>query len=110
MFRQVRYQTGELQDILKDMKKGIIPCMDVDDNDELEWFINQLTKHGIFKVSGLPYNKDARNRVNEPEFEFRIGFYNKPVDANDLKDSDLMYIDFYFEPDIEETYDPVGEM
>jgi len=110
MFRQVRYQTGEIEDIIKEMKSGNIPPMDVDDEDELQWFIQQLEKHGIYKVEGLPYDKNARDVLKEPEFEFRIGFYTRSVKADEINPKDLMYIDFYFEPIPEETYDSVGEM
>lgn len=110
MFRQVRYQTGEIQDIINELKKGSIPCMDVDDMKELEWFIQQLAKYGIYRVEGLPYEKNARDRVREPEFEFRVPFYTKHLKSDEVKRENLMYIDFYFEPEIEETYDSVGEI
>lgn len=107
MFRQIRYQTGELNEIVNEMKNGRIPCMDVDDNDEMNWFIDQLELHGIYKVKDLPYDKDARDRIEEPEFEFRVAFGSKPVSSNEIDNKDLMYIDFYFEPFIEETYDSI---
>ncbi|MCX8130275.1 MAG: hypothetical protein N3I35_09275 [Clostridia bacterium] len=110
MFYHIRFQTGETLDIIKEMKKGNIPCMDVADSDELNWFISQLEKHGIYKVEGIPYDKNARDRINEPEFEFRIAFSDKPLTSENAAEEGLMYIDFYFEPFIEETYDPVGEM
>lgn len=110
MFYHIRFQTGEIKDIIGEMEKGNIPCMDVDDTDELNWFIDQLAKHGIYKIEGIPYDKNARDRVNEPEFEFRIAFSKRPLKVEDVKKEDIMYIDFYFEPITEETYDPVGEM
>jgi hypothetical protein len=110
MFRQIRFQTGETADIAAEMKKGCIPCMDVDDIDEFDLFVNQLSKHNIFRVEGMPYDKNARNRINEPEFEFRVPFYSQPVKAGDVKPEGLMYIDVYFEPDIERTYDTIGEL
>jgi len=107
MFRQIRFQTGETRDIINEMKKGNIPCMDVDDEDELNWFIDELSKHGIYRVDGLPYDKNARDRIKEPEFEYRIGFYTQPVKVEEINKEQLMYIDFYFEPFIEEDYDPI---
>lgn len=107
MFRQVRYQTGEMEDIIGEMKKGAIPCMDVDNTEELDWFIGQLAGHGIYKVEGLPYDRNARDRIHEPEFEFRIAFADKPAKGGETDKKALMYIDFYFEPDIEEDYDSI---
>ena len=102
MFYQVRFQTGEIQDIVGEMKKGDIPCMDVDDMDELNWFINQLAENGIHKVEDIPYDKDARDKLKEPEFEFRIAFSDSPGSK-----VNLMYIDFYFPPVEDETYDSI---
>lgn len=107
MFYQIRFQTGELSDIVNEMKKGNIPCMDVDDTEELNWFINQLTQHGIHKVEAIPYDKNARDRIKEPEFEFRIAFTDKQAISTEIEKAKLMYIDFYFPPIEEETYDPI---
>ncbi|RCX13856.1 hypothetical protein DFR58_11692 [Anaerobacterium chartisolvens] len=105
MFYDIRYQTGEIEDIVAEMKNGSIPRMDVDNQEELEWFIGQLAEKGIYRVEGLPYDKSVRDRIKEPEFEFRAAFYTSPLDASQIAGVELMYIDFYFEPEIEETYD-----
>lgn len=110
MFYQVRFQTGELKQIIDEMNKGNIPCMDVNDNEELNWFIGQLETKGIYKIQDMPYDKDARDRVKEPEFEYRIAFFSSPIKASELDGRTPLYIDFYFEPIIDRTYDPVGEM
>jgi len=54
MFWQVRYQTGEIEDIVNEMKKGNIPPVDVDDTEEMEWVVGELAKHGIYRVEGMP--------------------------------------------------------
>ncbi len=110
MFYQVRFQTGEMSKIIDEMKNGNIPCMDVNDDDELNWFLKQLEAQGIYKVQDMPYDKNARDRVKEPEFEYRIAFYNSPVQADQLNGKTPLFIDFYFEPVVDRTYDPVGEM
>lgn len=110
MFYQIRYQTGELEDVTAAMKKNEIPCMDVIDHQEFEWVLKQLEVKGIYAVEGLPYDKNARDVIAEPEFEFRAGFYTRPVKAGEIDPKELMYIDFYFEPFIDETYDNCGEM
>lgn len=110
MFYQVRFQTGEMPQIIDEMKKGNIPCMDVNDGDEMNWFISQLEAKGIYKIQDIPYDKQARDRVKEPEFEYRIAFCTSKINADELKGKTPLYIDFYFEPLVDRTYDPVGEM
>lgn len=110
MFVHIRFQTGELNEIIIEMKKGRIPCMDVDNMDEFNWVIKQLALKNIFLVEDLEFDRYARDRIKESEFEFRAAFSDKSSRSADLETKDLMYIDFYFEPDIEESYDPIGEM
>lgn len=110
MFYQIRYQTGELDEVVNELKTRKIPSMDVVDGIELEWICKRLEERGIYKVEGLPADKNARDSVAEPEFECRLGFYSKPVKNDEITPSDLMYIDFYFEPYTDKTYDSCGEM
>ena len=102
MFRQVRYQTGELDDVIKEMEIGNIPCMDVDDSDEFDWVVVQLSKRGMYLVESVPFDRNARDKIKEAEFEYRVTFSKISPQHNSF-----MYIDFYFEPDIEETYDSI---
>lgn len=104
MFRQIRYQTGEISEVAAEMKKGSIPCMDVQNRPEYEWVLEQLSNKGIIRLSEMPEDKTARDRLKEPDFEFRAAFC-----ASDSK-SRIMFLDIYYEPDFEKTYDPVGEM
>lgn len=110
MFYQVRFQTGEMSKIIDEMKNGNIPCMDVNDDDELNWFLTQLETQGIYKIQDIPYDRNARDGVKEPEFECRIAFYTTPVKADQLNGKTPLFIDFYYEPVVDRTYDPVGEM
>jgi len=102
MFYQIIYQTGEIEDVIKEMKNGNIPCMDVDNMAEFEWVVNKLKEHGIYRISSIPLDRKARDVIKEPEFEFRAAF----CDNEDGK-GEPMYIDFYFEPIVEEDYDPI---
>lgn len=102
MFYQIRYQTGEIENMIDEMKKGSIPCMDVDDMNEFNWVVDKLEKNNIYFTKNIPLNRDARDRIKEPEFEFRAAF-SLSKDSED----NLMYIDFYFEPIIEKDYDPI---
>ena len=110
MFYEVSFHTGELSQLIDEVRKGNIPCMDVFDDDEMEWFIKQLESKSIYKIHDLPYDRSARDTVKEPEFEFRIAFYTSRISATELQGKTPLYIDFYFEPFIDRTYDPVGEM
>ncbi len=110
MFRVVRFQTGEIKEIVNELKNGKIPCVDVDDADEFNWLVNVLKSSGIYLIEDLPLDKNARDPVKEPEFEFRAGFFTKEVKASEVKKNDILYIDIYFEPFEEPTYAPVGEM
>ena len=101
MFRTIKYQTGELQSVVNDMKDGKIPMLEVDNLDELNWVLKQLEKYLIFRITNLKPDKNARNAVREPDFEFRLAFsYN-----NDL--SKIMYIDIFEEPIPDKDYDPI---
>jgi len=74
MFYQIRYQTGEIEDMVAEMKKGNIPCMDVDNMDEFNWVVKKLEEYNIYLAKNIPFDKNARDRVKEPEFEFRAAF------------------------------------
>jgi hypothetical protein len=109
MFREIRYQTGESLQVFEEMKNGGIPCLEVLDHEDFESFAERLEAFGIKKSDGIPYDKNARDGVKEPEFEFRAAFHS--VEAGKTPQMpDTMYIDVYFEPEIERTYDPMGEM
>lgn len=110
MFVHIRYQTGELKEVLDEMEKGSIPCMDVDDMQEYNWVISRLAQQGMFRIKDMEPDKNARDRIREPEFEFRASFFTKSSKLDELDKKDIMYIDFYFEPIEDDTYDPIGEM
>lgn len=110
MFVHIRYQTGEIDQVIEEMKKGNIPCMDVEDSDEYNWVIGQLRNKNVYKIEELSHDINARNRIQEPEFEFRDAFSLTNASQNEIHKSQLMYIDFYFEPIEDETYDSIGEI
>lgn len=111
MFRQLRYQSGEVREVAETMKKGTIPCLEVEYFEEFKIFTDRLREFGIFQAICIPYDKTARDGVKEPEFEFRAAFSeqaNGSAAAGSIEN--LMYIDVFFEAEMEESYDPVGEM
>ena len=110
MFVHIRYQTGEIDQVIEEMKKGNIPCMDVEDSDEYNWVISQLRNKSVYKIEKFSHDINARDQVQEPEFEFRDAFSLTNANGSEIHKSQLMYIDFYFEPIEDETYDSIGEI
>lgn len=110
MFREMRFQTGEVREVAEAMKKGSIPCLEVECMDEFIIFANRLSEYGISQVAEIPYDKTARDRIKEPEFEFRAAFREQPSSSAESHTAKLMYMDVYYEKDMEEDYDSVGEI
>lgn len=106
---RIRYQTGELNEVVKEMNEGNIPEMDVEDNKEYEWVLVQLAERGVHKVVEFSADKEARDPVIEPEFEFRDAF-SKEKDKKYTGKDGLMFLDFFFEPIMDRDYDAVGEL
>jgi hypothetical protein len=109
MFFEIRYQTGEKKAIANEMKLGRIPALDVSDMEDFDAFVDSLAEVGIYKTE-IPYDKTARDRVKEPEFEFRAAFCEGSFRQSKAEEKKLMYIDVFFEPDLDETYDSVCEI
>lgn len=107
MFMTVKYQTGELSDVVKDLHDGKIPCLEVEDTSELNWVLNKLTEFSVYQVKDLPFDRNARDMIKEPDFEFRIAFTPYPSDVNTYKKEDLLFIDVYFEIIELESYAPI---
>src|SRR3989339_1891076 len=101
--KRIRYQTGEINEVIKEMEEDKIPCIDVVDDDEFKWTIIQLESKNIIKDTSIENNRNARDRLKEPEFEYRIAFKYKNLE-NNIMNNKIMFIDFYYEPIIEETY------
>lgn len=110
MFKEVRFQNGEVREVAAALKSGTIPCLEVTYLKEFEIFSDRLRAFNIFQVPGILYDKTARDGVKEPEFEFRAAFTGQEDISTSENRMELMYIDVYFEAEPEESYDPVGEM
>jgi hypothetical protein len=110
MFREIRFQTGEVREVAEAMKAGSIPHLEVNYMEEFEAFAGRLQEYGLYRAEELAPDKTARDRIAEPEFEFRAAFRSKPAMPAAPGSEGLMYIDVYFEEEPEESYDPVGEM
>lgn len=97
MFYEIRYQTGQVSEIIKDLNASKIPCLEVDSFDDFKRFSRSLEPHGFKFNEDIALDKKARDMVKEPEFEFRATF---------TKDSDNSncYIDIYMEPIPDEDY------
>ena len=113
---RIRFQTGEASEVVKVMKDGKIPKVDVDDNKDFEFFTGILEKYNIFIAEDVPFDRTVVDTVKEPDFEFRVGFYEKSnYEKSDCRKSDkaqnkgnIMFIDFYFEPYIFDDYDEIS--
>lgn len=101
MFRTIKYQTGELDAVVSDMENNIIPMLEVDDQAELMWVIDELKKYSIFRAEDIPPDKTARDAVAEPDFEFRLAFLFQHDKSH------IMYIDIFEEPIPDRDYDPI---
>lgn len=110
MFREIRFQTGEVLEVSQEMKKGSVPCLELQFEEEFEAFVIRLKEYGIYFAENIPLDKDARDRIKEREFEYRAAFTEQPAIIAGEKNARLMYIDVFVEEVPEETYDPVGEM
>lgn len=96
--RGFRYQTGEIKDIVEELKKGNIPEIDVDNEKEYKEVIEDLKEYNIYLMENAEMDEHAVDRVKKPEFQFRMPFYNE----NDT--SKIVYADFYTIEPPEETY------
>ncbi len=110
MFYIPKYQSGEAELVAKELKKGIIPCLEVTDMEEFELFTKLLKNFGIYFIENWELNRKARDGVKEPEFEFRAAFYSDKINISDVEKEKMMFLDVYFEATFEETYDSCGEM
>lgn len=110
MFYTPKFQTGESAEVAEKMRNGEIPMLEVTDYDDFMFFVSLLEKQGIFLIEDAPLDKNARDTVEEPQFEFRACFYKSKTSLADAEHDKIMYIDVYFEPVPEETYDSTGEM
>lgn len=110
MFYTPKFQTGESVEVADKMRNGEIPMLEVTDYDDFLFFVSLLEKQGIFLIEDAPFDKYARDTVQEPEFEFRASFYEDKISFANAKREKIMYIDVYYEPVPEKTYDSAGEM
>lgn len=110
MAERIRFQTGELKEVSSEMLSGKIPCIDVDDNDELNWVINKLSDFDLIVNEEIPYDTEARDKLKDPEFEFRIAFIKKAKDSINSSKTEKLYLDIFFTSTFEETYDDIGEL
>jgi len=110
MFRTIRYQTGEVREVAEEMKKGNIPCLEVQFQEEFSAFVLRLREYKIYQAVNMELDKHARDRVEEHEFEFRAAFTDREDGISREGADRLMFLDVYYEEEPDETYDPVGEM
>ncbi|WHH61399.1 hypothetical protein [Petroclostridium sp. X23] len=106
-WRGFRYQTGEIEDIVKKLRDEGLVEVDADTDEEVNEVIKDLGKMNIYQIEGLPYDYNARVLADEPEFLVRIGFSTRPVKAEDIDKDKILYIDFFRIEEPEKSYDEV---
>jgi hypothetical protein len=102
--RGFRYQTGEIKEIAKKLKKGEIVQVDIDIEREIDEVINDLKNQGIYKIKDMPYDYKALDGEKEPEFEMRVGFYRQEIILKQAEKDKIMYIDFFHINEEEDAY------
>ncbi|MCX7715549.1 MAG: hypothetical protein N2171_07455 [Clostridia bacterium] len=96
MWRGFRYQTGEACEFVPVLReKGIIQA-DIDFIDEINVYIDVLSKYGILLDETAKPDFDALDGVENPEFYARYTFRDK--------DGKILYIDFFHIEEPDETY------
>ena len=107
LWKGIRYQTGEIKKVAEELKKGKIVEMDLDFEEELDEVITDLEEEGIYKIKDYPYDYNAIDLVENPEFMLRAGFYTEPVNINDINEEKILFIDFFMIEEQEEDYDEI---
>lgn len=100
---EIRYQTGELRDLVEDLKNNLIPKLDCDNIDKLNWCLEQLKTMGVTEDTSIPRDKYAIDRDKFYDYEYRIAFNVDGIEGT-------RYVDIYFEPTLDDDYDPISEM
>ncbi len=94
MKRQFRYQTGEIDKVIEEIKKSKFAQMDIDHEDEIEQVISDLADlNPVF--SDYEQNYKVAEMIDEAEYHSRVTF------------ADGTYVDFYLVDKQEETYDEI---
>jgi len=52
--------------------------------DEFNWVVKKLEEYNIYLAKNIPFDKNARDRVKEPEFEFRAAFSSSKDSEDNL--------------------------
>lgn len=94
MKRGFRYQTGELDKVIKEIKENKFAQMDIDHEDEIDEVIESLAEvNPVF--SDYEQNYKVADMADELEYNSRVTF------------ADGTYIDFFLVDQPEETYDEI---
>lgn len=102
MFYHIRFQTGELKEFSEEIKRNTVPCLEVTDLDEYSWVCSELIKYGVFYRTESEPDRNARDRIKEPEFEFRAAFSDKETGG-----SQNWFADIYMEQIPDKDYDSI---
>ncbi|MGI6188862.1 MAG: hypothetical protein GX041_01805 [Clostridiales bacterium] len=102
MERAFRYQTGETDEIVEDLRKNGNVEVDVDSEDKIKPFLKDLERYGVYELVGIPWDYEAISFFENQDFVCRVYVEDRKNKASWTNP----YIDFFSEY-IEESYDDI---
>jgi hypothetical protein len=102
MERAFRYQTGERDEILKELRIQGMVEVDVDSEGEIRPFLKDLESYGIYEVFDIPWDYEAISFFKEQDFLCRIYVEDRMAESCISQ----LFIDFYKEY-TEASYDEI---
>ena len=102
MERAFRYQTGETDEIVGELRKNGNVEVDVDSEDKINPFLKDLERYGIYERSDIPWDYEAISFFENQDFVCRVHV----EDREDRSHATSLYIDFFSEY-IEKSYDEI---
>lgn len=99
MDRAFRYQTGETEEIAKELRKTGHTEVDVVKEDRIKPFLADLEGYGFFVLEDIPFDYEAISFFDSQDFVCR-------VHLEDRQEGKKVFIDFFSDYE-EATYDPI---
>lgn len=97
--RAFRYQTGETDEIIKELRQKGSVEVDVDSEDKIKPFLKDLERYGIYERTDIPWDYEAISFFENQDFLCRV----QVEDRASQPAKSRLFIDFYSEY-IEEDY------
>ncbi len=91
--RAFRYQTGEVDEVVKELREKGSVEVDVDSEDKIRPFLKDLERHGIYERSDIPWDYEAISFFEKQDFLCRV----QVEDRSCQPPKTGLFIDFYSE-------------